>query len=48
MVTVPTGRFWKSNVEYLSETREVLPGLTIISTTSRLMGTYIKYPPLWG
>ena len=45
MVTVPTGRFWKSNVEYLSETREVLPGLTIISTTSRLMGTYIKYPP---
>lgn len=45
MVTVPTGRFWKSNVEYLTEAKEVLPGVTIIPTTSRLMGTFIKYPP---
>lgn len=45
MVTVPTGRFWKSNVEYLTEAKEVLPGVTIIPTTSELMGTFIKYPP---
>jgi 7,8-dihydropterin-6-yl-methyl-4-(beta-D-ribofuranosyl)aminobenzene 5'-phosphate synthase len=45
MVTVPTGRFWKSNVEYVTETKEVLPGVTLIPTTSKLMGTFIKYPP---
>lgn len=45
MITVPTGRFWKSNVEYLTEAKEVLPGVTIIPTTSKLMGTFIKYPP---
>jgi 7,8-dihydropterin-6-yl-methyl-4-(beta-D-ribofuranosyl)aminobenzene 5'-phosphate synthase len=45
MVTVPTGRFWKSNVEYLTQAKEVLPGVTIIPTTSQLMGTFIKYPP---
>lgn len=45
MLTVPTGRFWKSDVEYLTEVKEVLPGITIIPTTSKLMGTFIKYPP---
>lgn len=45
MLTVPTGRFWKSDVEYLTQAKEVLPGVTIIPTTSRLMGTFIKYPP---
>ncbi len=45
MTTVPTGRFWKSNVEYLTEPKEVLPGVTIIPTTSKLIGTFIKYPP---
>ena len=45
MLTVPTGRFWKSNVEYLTEAKEVLPGVTIIPTASKLMGTFIKYPP---
>ena len=45
MLTVPTGRFWKSDVAYLTEAKEVLPGVTIIPTTSRLMGTFIKYPP---
>jgi 7,8-dihydropterin-6-yl-methyl-4-(beta-D-ribofuranosyl)aminobenzene 5'-phosphate synthase len=45
MLTVPTGRFWKSDVEYLIEAKEVLPGVTIIPTTSKLMGTFIKYPP---
>ncbi|CAN5462473.1 hypothetical protein BH23BAC3_BH23BAC3_15640 [soil metagenome] len=45
MLTVPTGRFWKSNVEYVTEAKEILPGVTIIPTTSKLMGTFIKYPP---
>jgi 7,8-dihydropterin-6-yl-methyl-4-(beta-D-ribofuranosyl)aminobenzene 5'-phosphate synthase len=45
MVTVPTGRFWKSNVQYLTEAKEVLPGVTLIPTTSKLMGTFVKYPP---
>lgn len=45
MLTVPTGRFWKSDIEYLTEAKEVLPGVTIIPTTSKLMGTFIKYPP---
>lgn len=45
MLTVPTGRFWKYDVEYLTEAKEVLPGVTIIPTTSKLMGTFIKYPP---
>lgn len=45
MVSVPTGRFWKSNVEYLTEAKEILPGATIIPTVSKLMGTFIKYPP---
>jgi len=45
MTTVPTGRFWKSNVEYLSAAKEILPGVTLIATTSELMGTFIKYPP---
>ncbi|MGC1239957.1 MAG: MBL fold metallo-hydrolase [Chryseosolibacter sp.] len=45
MVTVPTGRFWKGNVEYLKDPKEILPGITLIPSTSTLMGTFIKYPP---
>jgi 7,8-dihydropterin-6-yl-methyl-4-(beta-D-ribofuranosyl)aminobenzene 5'-phosphate synthase len=45
MITVPTGRFGKANVEYLTQAKEVLPGLTLIPTASELMGTFIKYPP---
>ena len=45
MVTVPTGRFGKADVEYLTTAKEVLPGLTLVPTSSSLMGTFIKYPP---
>lgn len=45
MLTVPTGRFWKFDIEYLTEAKEVLPGVTVIPTTAKLMGTFIKYPP---
>jgi 7,8-dihydropterin-6-yl-methyl-4-(beta-D-ribofuranosyl)aminobenzene 5'-phosphate synthase len=45
MRTVPTRRFSKGNVEYVIDPTEVLSGLTLIPTTSELMGTFIKYPP---
>lgn len=45
MLTVPTGRFWKFDAEYLTEAKEVLPGVAVIPTTSKLMGTFIRYPP---
>ena len=45
MVTVPSGRFWKNNAIYITKAIEILPGITIIPTTSKLMGTFIKYPP---
>jgi 7,8-dihydropterin-6-yl-methyl-4-(beta-D-ribofuranosyl)aminobenzene 5'-phosphate synthase len=45
MTSVPTGKFWKADVEYLTEAKEVLPGVTIVPTTSELMGTFTKYPP---
>lgn len=45
MVTTPTGRFWKANVEFITAPREVLPGVTVVPTTSQLMGTFVKYPP---
>lgn len=41
----PSGRFWKAQVEYVSAPKEVLPGVTLIPTTSALMGTFVKYPP---
>ncbi len=40
-----SGRFWKARVEYVTEAKEVWPGVTLIPTTSALMGTFIKYPP---
>lgn len=45
MVTVPTGRFWKTDITYVDSAREILPGVTLIPTTSSLMGTFIQYPP---
>lgn len=41
----PSGRFWKADVEYVTAAKEILPGVTLIPTTSKLMGTYNKYPP---
>jgi 7,8-dihydropterin-6-yl-methyl-4-(beta-D-ribofuranosyl)aminobenzene 5'-phosphate synthase len=41
----PSGRFWRANFEYVTSAKEVLPGVTIVPTTSALMGTFVKYPP---
>jgi len=40
-----TGRFWKANVRYIESPTQILPGLTILPTTSKLMGTFVRYPP---
>ena len=45
METIPSGRFWKNNVVFITMATEILPGITLIPTTSKLMGTFIKYPP---
>src|SRR5688500_18048908 len=45
MVTVPTGRFWRTNVRYVTAAEEIAPGIMLVPTTSALMGTFIKYPP---
>jgi 7,8-dihydropterin-6-yl-methyl-4-(beta-D-ribofuranosyl)aminobenzene 5'-phosphate synthase len=42
---ISTGRFWKSDVEFLTAAKEVLPGLTLVPTTSTLTGTFNRYPP---
>ena len=45
VISDPTGRFSKWNIEYVTAPKEVLPGVTIIPTTAALMGTFIRYPP---
>lgn len=45
MVSVPTGRFWRTNVKYVTAAEEIAPGVVLVPTTSSLMGTFIKYPP---
>lgn len=39
-----SGRFWKANVEWVTESKEIAPGITLVATTSTLMGHYTKYP----
>lgn len=41
----PAGQFAGANVEYVKETREVAPGVTLVATRSELLGTFSKYPP---
>lgn len=45
MLSDPTGTFWGRNIEFVTEAKEVLPGVTLIPTASTMMGTFIKYPP---
>lgn len=45
MTTVATNRFWKYDVEFVREAKEILPGLTLVPTTSTLMGGFNAYPP---
>lgn len=39
-----SGRFWNANIEYVKSSKEILPGLTIIATSSEFMGYFSCYP----
>lgn len=39
-----SGRFWNANIEFVKASREILPGLTLIATSSSFMGYYSCYP----
>lgn len=39
-----SGRFWKANIEFVKESKEILPGLTIIASSSPYMGYFSCYP----
>lgn len=41
---VQTGRFWKSNIEFVKTAKEILPGLTLIPTSAIYMGYFSCYP----
>lgn len=41
-----TGRFWNANIEFIKESKEIEPGIRLITTSSSNMGYFNKYPSL--
>ena len=39
-----SGRFWKANITFVSETTEIGPGMTLVATKSPFMGYFTRYP----
>lgn len=39
-----SGRFWNANIEFVKSSKEILPGLTLIATSSSFMGYFSCYP----
>lgn len=39
-----SGRFWKANIEFVKASKEILPGLNLIATSSAYMGYFSCYP----
>jgi 7,8-dihydropterin-6-yl-methyl-4-(beta-D-ribofuranosyl)aminobenzene 5'-phosphate synthase len=39
-----SGRFWKADVEYVEKSREVAPGIHLVTTRSPFMGYFSRYP----
>jgi 7,8-dihydropterin-6-yl-methyl-4-(beta-D-ribofuranosyl)aminobenzene 5'-phosphate synthase len=39
-----SGRFWNANIEYVKSSKEIAPGLKVISTSSPYMGYFSCYP----
>lgn len=39
-----TGRFWNANVEWVKESKEIAPGITLVATESQLLGDLTRYP----
>jgi 7,8-dihydropterin-6-yl-methyl-4-(beta-D-ribofuranosyl)aminobenzene 5'-phosphate synthase len=40
-----TGRYWKANVSWVEKSEEVMPGVTLVATTSPNLGYFDRYPP---
>jgi 7,8-dihydropterin-6-yl-methyl-4-(beta-D-ribofuranosyl)aminobenzene 5'-phosphate synthase len=38
------GRFLHANIEYVKESKELLPGIKLVATSARYMGYFSKYP----
>ncbi len=39
-----SGRFWKADVEFVKESKEIMPGLRLVATNSPYMGYFSGYP----
>lgn len=39
-----SGRFWNADVEFLKESKEILPGVRLVATNSPYMGYFSGYP----
>ncbi len=39
-----SGRFWHANIEFIKTSKEILPGLNLIATSSPFMGYFSCYP----
>ncbi len=39
-----SGRFWNANIEFVKNSKEILPGLTLIATSSQYLGYFSCYP----
>ncbi len=39
-----SGRFWNANIEFIKESKEILPGMRLVATNSPYMGYFSGYP----
>lgn len=39
-----SGRFWGANIEFVKSSKEILPGLNLVATSSQYMGYFSCYP----
>lgn len=39
-----SGRFWNANTDYVKKSQEILPGVTLVATSSRYVGYFNCYP----
>ncbi|MCC6815865.1 MAG: MBL fold metallo-hydrolase [Saprospiraceae bacterium] len=39
-----SGRFWNANIEFIKMSKDIMPGLKIVSTSSQFMGYFSCYP----
>lgn len=41
-----SGRFWNANIEFVRESKEIFPGISLITTSSPFIGYFTRYPNL--